>query len=222
MEAPDIQVLHGFIGYVGMLVALCAYNCSIISFLAKNSKTIECKLNGVKDSGMYDIIIISIIGPINEEAIFRHGLPRLMMGIQYGDFINCVLFAMSHIVNYRIVRSKLLIANQLMTTFILGCILISMDNCIYSFIFHMVYNFVCYLSMMRILKKMDDNPAKDDEKKFVATRARSSSEDNIRNPVTGCKDVLISDRDLLEKIRKLDKFNYDHYELLNVTVHKDL
>lgn len=144
-----------------IILFLCGVTATITSILEfkkgkqydscgdSNAKYI-CKLIG----------LFGLIGPLMEEAIFRSVLKSYLQDIAYGNYINAILFGLSHGFNYFVHNNAYIITIQMITTSYLGFYVIQFDNFSYAFLTHGLYNTTILLItfMYHLYNKKETGP----------------------------------------------------------------
>ena len=91
------------------------------------------------------VVKLSIVVPIVEEIIFRHGIfslfqTKLHYDKMYNIIFTNILFGLLHGSNYIFIKNKLLIINQMCMTFLLGLICSYGNGIINACCIHIFYN----------------------------------------------------------------------------------
>jgi hypothetical protein len=92
---------------------------------------------------------LCLIFPILEEIVFRGVLKKILYYCPYGNHINCLLFGLAHLINYKSnsnINAKYYLAYQTISTIFLGFYLINLDDIYDCIIVHTIYNtipFIC-------------------------------------------------------------------------------
>ncbi len=85
-----------------------------------------------------------IIGPLWEESLFRHALPKLMPNY-YNAYISGILFGLIHLSNIRVASWKDVIYQSIGATYI-GYYLYNLDDFVSAIIVHMYHNALCIMT----------------------------------------------------------------------------
>lgn len=91
-------------------------------------------------STFMSLFIMAIFIPFIEEILFRYTLKNYLRDVQYGDYINSIIFGLMHSTNYLAVGNSVAIFKQVLITTYAGYYYLQLDNVLHSFIYHMIWN----------------------------------------------------------------------------------
>lgn len=137
--------------FVLILFAICSIFVSI-----KNANTQFFGMN-LHKSILSAIFIGGIVLPLYEESIFRSVIKQYLMGFEYGNIINALIFGISHGPNYRFHSNHYITLYQIISTSYLGYYVVQFDDFHMAFIVHSLYNIFIVISVWLCVFKNSNN-----------------------------------------------------------------
>lgn len=86
------------------------------------------------------LLSCGIFASFIEESVFRSTIKTALIGYPYAEYINSVLFGMTHLSNYYFNPNLLQIGVQFFMTTYMGYLCVLQDSFLYAYLIHMCYN----------------------------------------------------------------------------------
>jgi len=103
-----------------------------------------------KQTALLTILLICIIMPLYEEAIFRSVLKNYLVDVPYNNYINAIVFGLFHISNFIIWKNIGVSLFQVVCTSYLGYYVVQFEKFHHAWLVHCCYNFVIVFCSMVI------------------------------------------------------------------------